>query len=87
VQDDIRDARDRLRIAMAAWPDVDPHTRAFLASVRWRVGRCVELVYGQRLTQQQAAWRLCISPTTVGRDLAEAYQCYARMTNDTHRKS
>lgn len=68
----------RLRVALRGWPQhVDARTHAFLAALPWRWRRAVILVYGQGLTQEQAARELCISRATVGRDLDRAAERFA----------
>jgi len=56
----LTEARAQLKSLLAPWPDLDAGAQASLGRLPWRARRAVVLVYGEGLTQQEAARRLGI---------------------------
>lgn len=67
------DARDWLRQELSAWPYVTGPMRVFLDALDWRARGVVILTFGERLRQDQVAYRLGISPRTVRDAITAVY--------------
>lgn len=72
----IPEAKCQLHVAMRNWPAVDDSTQAYLATLHWRIRRCVILTHGEECTQEQIAARLRVSVDTVQKDLKRAYDLF-----------
>lgn len=72
----IPEAKCRLHVAMAAWPEVDACTASFLRGLHWRIRRIVVLTHGEEYTQDQVSARMRVSVATVRSDLQRAYDAF-----------
>jgi len=68
----VSDERDRLRCALASWPDVDPTIRAALGCMPHRMRHVVIRVLGEGAPRDLVAGEVGRSVETVARDLKRA---------------
>lgn len=69
---DSSEARDWLKHELTAYPYVSEACREFLDGLHWRQRAAVIFAYGEKLTQDIAAYRLNISERTLRQDLVDA---------------
>lgn len=60
-----------MRMALAAWPEVDPAMVRIIETMPLRWRNVLVLTYGHGLTQEECAERLGLSPRTVQRTVSE----------------